>query len=265
MIFGELIELNGIKTTKTLAYNEGSTIYLNNVPISIKDFSQLVGLLNDLISRTPHQSVFVKPIDGIGGYHAFKFDGYQNLDSNKLSTLFGLLKDNKFIFQETIIQHKKINEIYDNSINTLRIHTYFDKDNNQVEVISGLMRFGFGGSIVDNGSSGGFFITIDIESWTLKGFGRTYLENGGRIFDYHPDSNIKLDKFDIPYGEEIPELVIKAANLFETQLIGWDVAITEDGPLLIEGNEDPHLIMAQIACGGIRKNKGFRKVLSDYI
>lgn len=61
-----------------------------------------------------------------------------------------------FVFQENIVQNERINKIYDKSINTIRIHTYFHEEENKVEIISALMRFGFGGSIVDNGCSGGF-------------------------------------------------------------------------------------------------------------
>ena len=40
------------------------------------------------------------------------------------------------------------------------------------------MRFGVGESIVDNGSSGGFFVGIDIENGKLQAKGHQFIEYG---------------------------------------------------------------------------------------
>jgi hypothetical protein len=175
------------------------------------------------------------------------------------------MNDVDFIFQETVIQHDEINKIYSKSINTIRVHTLYNKKTNEVEIISALMRFGHGGSVVDNGSSGGFFIPVNIDKWELEGYGRTYLKSGGNTFFVHPDTNQKLDGFRIPFSNEIKELVIKGAKLFPNEFIGWDIAITENGPLAIEGNGSSHLIMLQMACGGIKNHPRFKEIFADYL
>jgi hypothetical protein len=45
------------------------------------------------------------------------------------------------------------------------------------------------------------------------------------------------------------ETAKEAARHIPDRLIGWDVAITTTGPTIIEGNEDPHLFMSDVAYG----------------
>lgn len=68
-----------------------------------------------------------------------------------------------------------------------------------------------------------------------------------------------------PLGELIEEEVFKAAKLFDKKFIGWDVAITPDGPFIIEGNQNPHLIMLQMAVRGIKTHPSYRNIFAEYI
>ena len=55
----------------------------------------------------------------------------------------------------------------------------------------------------------------------------------------HPDSGIVFSELLIPYLAESIELA-KSAHRWMPYMysIGWDVAITPNGPLLLEGNDD---------------------------
>lgn len=57
-------------------------------------------------------------------------------------------KTGNFIYQETLNQHQNINKIYSQSINTIRVHSYFNEERDEVELISALMRFGRDGAVV---------------------------------------------------------------------------------------------------------------------
>ncbi|MBO5513265.1 MAG: hypothetical protein J5961_01580, partial [Mogibacterium sp.] len=44
----------------------------------------------------------------------------------------------------------------------------------------------------------------------------------------------------VPYWQEIREMIDKASRVVPTVgFVGWDVAVMEDGPVLIEGNTYP--------------------------
>ena len=65
--------------------------------------------------------------------------------------------------------------------------------------------------------------------------------------EQHPDTNLVFDGWKIPFYEDAVELIKKAHRLFPLlQTIGWDVAITEDGPVLVEGNHDWDIEMLQV-------------------
>lgn len=264
LTFERILSENNVYTPKIFAYNNNRTLFLKNTKLVIDSVEKLVSVINSLINESSTDSVFIKPLDGIGGANSFKFALEQTI-SSKMKKLFNLLDKQSFIFQETIEQHKEVNKIYNKSINTVRVHTFFNSTNNQVELLSALMRFGSHGSEVDNGSSGGFFIPVEMKTWRTKGRGLSYLKSGGKAYHNHPDSNVKLDNWSIPYGKQIEYEVIKAAKLFNKEFIGWDVAITPYGPTIIEGNQNPHLIMLQMACGGIKNHPIYKEIFNDYI
>ena len=68
-----------------------------------------------------------------------------------------------------------------------------------------------------------------------------FIDDAGAIFDKHPLTGLEFNKIKkIPYVKESFEMVKEAALLIpEIRYIGWDVAITEDGPVVIEANEYP--------------------------
>ena len=67
-----------------------------------------------------------------------------------------------------------------------------------------------------------------------------YIEKNGITYEKHPDTNTTIKGFEIPYFKEGRELVEKAAlRVSEIGYVGWDLAFTENGPLLIEGNHFP--------------------------
>jgi hypothetical protein len=79
-------------------------------------------------------------------------------------------------------------------------------------------------------------IPIDTSNGKMK-FPPADLEN---VYRNHPETGKTIQGFKIPYWEEMIELVEKASKVVsEVGYIGWDVAITPNGPILIEGNTSP--------------------------
>ncbi|MBZ5202036.1 hypothetical protein HU147_12480 [Planomicrobium chinense] len=263
--FSKVLISNNIMTPQMLAYNKGNRMILMNEEVELKNEKQLLEIIRILFRQSNSSSIFIKPTNGVGGSHSYIIDEKMIEDSKEILNLFYLLNQFDFIFQETIVQHPIINEVYSKSINTIRVHTYYNRDEKHTEITSALMRFGYGGAIVDNGSSGGMFVSIDTDRWELVGSGSSYLKSGGLAFQSHPDSNEKFHGLVLPYGTAIEETVKNAATLFSYDFIGWDIALTETGPVIIEGNENPHLIMMQMACGGFVDHPKYSKIFSDFI
>ena len=125
------------------------------------------------------------------------------------------------------------------------------------------MRFGGGNSHVDNSHAGGFFVSIDLESGKLKEKGMTFMEFGGDDVFSHPDSGYVFKDFKIPYFDEVCELIMKATSVIPDRYIGWDVAISDKGPIIIEANELTNVWGADLAYGGYRKHPLFKEILEE--
>lgn len=98
---------------------------------------------------------------------------------------------------------------------------------------------------------------MDIESGKLVGNGidKKLNESEKSI------TGIKFDGFKIPYWKKIKEMVLKAALVNDkVNLVGWDVAISKNGPLIIEGNRGPGFDLVQILL-----KKGTKYMLDDLL
>ena len=68
------------------------------------------------------------------------------------------------------------------------------------------------------------------------------------ILDHHPDTGMALVGTAIPGWEELSELALEGARLMRhIPMIGWDIAPTAHGPIIVEMNETPDLFLNQFA------------------
>lgn len=184
--------------------------------------------------------VFAKQTETFGGQGITR----EPLDeSTDYKALFAKLTENKqYLIEDAIVQHEKMNELYSGSVNTLRMVTLVDNDK-KPHFMYALIRMGQKGAKVDNISSGGMYAPVNENGIITHA---AFCDKEGICHDIHPTSGTKLVGFEIPYFTEAVELVKKAATVIpDMRYIGWDVAITENGPILVEGNNFPSYDMVQ--------------------
>jgi hypothetical protein len=137
------------------------------------------------------------------------------------------------VLEERVYQHRVMALLHPSSVNTLRVITVRDGDRPRV-FSRPLVRFGNGGSVVDNGAAGGILVFTDPATGQLVG---PALRKRGGALARHPDTNIAFDGHVIPFYARALELAEALhAQLPGLHSVGWDIAITEDGPVFIEGN-----------------------------
>ncbi len=68
----------------------------------------------------------------------------------------------------------------------------------------------------------------------------------------HPDTGVVFKGYALPYFEEATQMICAAHRLFPRELfdLAWDIAITPDGPLIVEVNSNGGTTMMQRVCGG---------------
>ena len=92
-------------------------------------------------------------------------------------------------------------------------------------------------------SSQGMAVKVDVETGCVVG---NALNGENQEFTHHPVTGVKFDGFRIPCFQQAKDLVLKASLESDKILVvGWDVAISEDGPVVVEGNRRPGLGIVQ--------------------
>lgn len=175
--------------------------------------------------------VFAKPLNGTHGDNMQKIEVAKWKNKNLYQYL---MEQNLFLIEELVIQNPIMSSLNPSSINTIRVITIYK--NKKAKIIAAYSRIGVG-KIVDNFNAGGMVAPIDIQSGKI-----TYpaVNKQNTVFEKHPETGITIKGFQIPEWNQVKELVLEAAKVVpEVGLVGWDVAISDHGPLLIEGNEFP--------------------------
>lgn len=179
--------------------------------------------------------------------------------AEKLSNQFSESSYPGYLIEEKIEQHPLLSQINSSSVNTCRLLTLVQPDNT-ITIPFAAFRFGRMGNTVDSWSNGGIAFQVNVETGELiRG---SFHPDWGltKNVSYHPDSRMKLRGLVVPGWNEIKDLVLKAAFVTpDIKSIGWDVAVSRKGVLLIEGNSLWSPLIFQGVCGGFLdpKNKEF--------
>lgn len=147
------------------------------------------------------------------------------------------------IAEEAIRQHPDMARLHPSSVNSLRIVTDFVDDTVHVAYITAKM--GRGDCFCDNNGKGGLFCRVDMQTGRICSVAS---DVDLKTYEKHPDTGVSFVGYRLPMIPEAIELVKKAARVIpQMRHIGWDVAITPDGPAIIEGNEYPGTDLCQFA------------------
>jgi Sugar-transfer associated ATP-grasp len=201
--------------------------------------------------------IFVKETLGMMGKGAMIIDVSADQDDP-----FDLPGD--LLFQPIIHQHPKLQELFPYSVNTVRIDT-LKTDSGYVNN-GAVLRMGCNRSHVDNWDAGGLIVRINMETGRLFGKGKQKVKFGGREFDAHPDTGVIFSDFQIPFWPDILDVVGKGAEaMAPLGSLGWDVAVTSDGPVLVEANEEWDVRLFQDGLGGLARTKLGELVIQQHL
>lgn len=260
LCFSLFMENTSIKTPKLVAYNFGVNFFIDGDVELVTDKQSVIAFFQKVFLKIDKEALFFRPLSDYGGKGCFKITK-QNY-KEELEEKYKALLNGDYVHTEIIEQHERISKIHNKSVCTLRLVSLITHDN-KIEIIGGFMRFGVGNSVVDNSSSGGFLVGINLKDGSLKNKGHFMLDYGGGEIYKHPDSDFEFFGFEIPFFEEACNEVVNAVKLIPERFVGWDVAITKDGPTIIEGNCTPHVPSLDIAYGGLLKNHHVKNLINE--
>ncbi len=221
-------------------------------PNFMKNFSQYVGrefftegTVEELEAFLERNPVFmIKPYDGLAGHGVAKMT---REEAGSAQALYEKMQKEHLFIEGYVKQNAEINRLCSASVNTIRIMTFGYKGKSRI--LYAAMRIGNGVNHCDNFHQGGMGCSLDIETGKLYGIA---IDKDLNEFEVHPSSGVKFDGFQLPYWEEAKKMVLDAALVNEhIHVVGWDVAFTDEGPILIEGNRRPGYDLVQVLsdCG----------------
>ena len=146
------------------------------------------------------------------------------------------------IVEECVVQHEALAALCPTSVNTLRIATLLgDKKQG---VVYAYLRIG-NGKVMDNVDCGGMAAPVDLKTGVVCGVGAN---KAGEAFERHPMTGARIPGTAIPYWQEAVSMCLAASRVVpQVRFVAWDVAITPDGPVFIEGNSFPSHAIPQFA------------------
>lgn len=231
----------------TYLKNMNGYFYFEGKPVSAEEAADLCRDLGEVIVKPTMRS------KGDGVRKLVFHDGVTSLDGLTVAQLFKRYRRD-FQIQECVRQHPAMAALNPTSLNTLRILTY--RSGMEVLVIYAVIRIGRLGKEIDNQSAGGISTAVlgdgRLDKMAYSGYLAKVAYGGYKEPGVlKTDTGIVLEGYPIPSYDKVLDLVRRLQlQLPFFNLVGWDVAIGEDGePILIEFNTNTGLSQSAVRTG----------------
>lgn len=189
--------------------------------------------LNEMHNRlSPDCSYVAKPSIGSGAGRRILI--YKAGETTKFEEFVKYVNSFKnCVVQKFATQHEQLASIYSESLNSIRILTFFH--NGEAKMLSTIVRMGAGGNRIDNATAGGCFVGVDRTGQLKNVASNDY----GERFECHPTTGASFKGHYIPNFDKLVHLAetLHGRLVNFSKLISWDFAIDAEGdPILIEKN-----------------------------
>jgi len=240
--FADHCHAHGVRTPAYLEAREGRVFHPGGEPAE----------------ALPKSDLFAKPNRGRGGRGAEKwhFDGTRwaqpgeaPLDEAALLAHFAeLSRAEPYLIQPRLTAHTDLADLSGDVLTTVRMVTIVNEIG-RCEATHAVFRMPNGPDArVDNFHAGGLAARVDIETGELGPGSDMGLRPNAAWHSSHPYTGAPLEGRKIPFWKETLALARQAHDsLSDWTVIGWDIAICDDGPVIVEGNCGPDLDIIQRA------------------
>lgn len=196
------------------------------------------------VFSSTESGIAIKPIAGSHGNDVMVVDRFDvatgnlkraNGKSTTLQELHQLMVDKGFpwVLQAKVTQHEALRALHAASLNTARIITLLDHEGD-VQILGAVLRIGTGSAEIDNTTGGGVAAPIDLATGACDA---AVSESTIRRITHHPDSSLPIEGFVVPEWERMKATAIEAhKRLPFARSLGWDVALGDSGPTVLEVN-----------------------------
>jgi len=148
----------------------------------------------------------------------------------------------RFLLQERIHNHPEIIALTGlATLQTVRVITVSGGDGAPGEIVLANWRIAGHEGVTDNfdyGQGSSMLAAVDTGTGRIQSVvGAKRNGNGIREVQTHPVTGAPLVDFALPHWDAVREVICTAtAHFAPLRLVGWDIALAQDGPVLIEAN-----------------------------
>lgn len=257
ILYTQLLRSLGLPATETQALVHG-TRQVGDMPV-LREPQEVMAFL---LSRAKFP-LFGKPVEGsgsVGSVLILSLDsktGMLQLGNGREMDMDAFAHEiiadypEGFLFQTAIAQHETLASVTGAAVGTLRVVT--TRDETGIHPLYTLWKIPSPRAMSDNyWQDGSMIAEIDGQGRVLScahGAGPGYEK-----IETHPVSGVRFEGLQIPHWERLHEVAVQAHGVFpEFGIIGWDIGMSADGPVIIEANDNPFHALYQLAADrGVR-------------
>lgn len=207
----------------------------------------------------PPRDLVVKPRSGRGGRDVERWlhrdDGRWESSGGRVLDAEGLLRrlrersrKQPYLVQPRLVNHPELADLGRGVLTTVRVLTCTNEAG-EGEVTHACLRIGGADPVVDNMHRGGGAAAVDLATGRLGPAIGSSATSDWWVKD--PATGAAIAGRLLPDWPAAIDLVCRAHRIFSVcVVIGWDVALLEDGPCLVEGNRSPCVSLIQRPLGG---------------
>ena len=252
-LFAQCMKTLKIPTPEVVALLSGDAIVWPNPSMQTAggEFPQALARMLD-----NHNRLVFRPTCGGAGGGVFMLESRKrnvllNGKASSVGHVAEFLRDKgSYLVTRYIEQAEYADAIYPGALNTVRMLTIWDSVQNQPLILGAVHRFGSSRSFpMDHfhAGSGGVCAPVDLESGRLGM--AVSLNQDGKLesFERHPETGGAISGVTIPFWRDAAAMALKAARHYAAvPYIGWDIAVTAEGPSFIEANSPPGPAIMQV-------------------
>ena len=237
----KMLENTGVRKSVLYCYYQPEASYVAS--------SENAGNLDDVLRILRNKNVkacVIKTTESSHGDNVWVIKAIEYQDGDAVMTRFdgktlmlsSVLGNEALLFESVVRQTRQFAAFNESSVNTVRFMTTLYPDRS-VRIIATFIKIGRAGKCVDNAGGGG---NVDVCIDTPTGEIKYAIQYDGmhdvKDIEKHPDSGAQLNGVFIENWQAIKEEVKKFQQAFPyCKAAGWDIAITDDGPVVIEVND----------------------------
>lgn len=204
--------------------------------------------LSEFTGDLPPVDIFFKPYQGRGGRGCERWllqpdGGYVDQHGTRLSEieLIGHIRKQAarepIIVQQALFGHAALRDLSINVLTTCRVMS-IKNETGGYEVTHAVFKSSTQPkSVVDNFHKGGIVSRVDIATGRIGPASDAGTKKPCVWYETHPTTGAQITGRELPFWQQTKELLCRGHAAFPDRItIGWDVAITDQGPVIVEGN-----------------------------